>query len=29
MKFKVSSSGTTDDWELGEIRVNAKQDGTR
>ena len=29
MKFKVSSSGTTDDWELGEIRINAKQDGAR
>jgi hypothetical protein len=29
MKFKVSSSGSSDSWELGEIRINAKQDGGR
>jgi hypothetical protein len=29
MKFKISSSGGSDSWELGEIRINAREDGTR
>jgi hypothetical protein len=29
MALKFSSTGTTDEWSLGEFRVNARKDGLR
>ena len=29
MAIRFSSSGTTDDWSLGDFRINARKDGMR
>ncbi len=29
MTMKLESSGTQDDWQLGDFRINVRQDGLR
>jgi hypothetical protein len=29
MTMKIASNGTTDDWQLGDFRINVRQDGLR
>jgi hypothetical protein len=29
LAVKFSSTGTTDEWSLGEFRINARKDGLR
>ena len=29
MTMRIASNGTNDDWQLGDFRINTRQDGLR